>query len=325
MRRFIYKTVFLVIPIIIIAIVYECLLRNIPNDYSYKNEYFQKNAQNIETIFFGSSHTYYGINPIYFPGNSFNASHISQSIDLDYELIIKYSHKFKKLETLIIPIDYFSLFSRTSSGTEAWRMKNYNIYYNLNTSLNLKENFEFFSFSLKKNTQRIIGYYRYKKNYITCSSLGYGNVDKEQADLIETGKTAAQRHTQKDKIYLNDNISIVNNIITFAEQNNLTVLFYTSPAYYSYRTNLDCTQYHITTSTIDSICNNHNNTYYFNLIAGNNFIAEDFRDANHLNKDGAEKLTKIINEKLGKIRGERTIMNKNNNQFNNKPKVSCYK
>ena len=294
MKRFSLNFLIFIIPIILFLIITEYALREIPNDYSYKNNYLKNNAHNIETLFLGSSHTYYGINPDYFPGNSFNASHISQSIDLDYKLINKYSDKFENIENIVIPIDYFSLFSRTSTGIEYWRMKNYNLYYNLNTSTNPKDYMEIFSFSIKKNIGRIIDYYYYGKSNITCSTLGYGNLERKQADLIETGKTAAARHTKKDKKLLDESIEIIIEIIEYSRQKNVDVLFYTSPAYKTYRNNLDSGQYQLTINTIDSISNKYDNAYYYNLISDEGFTQEDFRDADHLNENGAKKLTNKI-------------------------------
>lgn len=291
MKKFISKIVLFLTPIVVLLVVAEILLRNIPNDYSYKNDYLKKNAGNIETLFLGSSHAYYGINPEYFSANSFNASHISQTIDLDYEIIKKYSLDLKSLKYLVIPIDYFTLLSRTSTGVESWRMKNYNIYYNLNTSNNPFDNLEIFSFSLMKNTNRIIGYYLRNVDHKSCSKLGYGNMERKQADLTKTGKAASKRHTKKNKKYLNESIKIIDKIISYGEGNNVTILFYTSPAFYTYRQNLDSTQYHSTINIIDSICNSHKNSFYFNFIADSSFIADDFRDADHLNKNGAKKLT----------------------------------
>ena len=302
MKKFILNILVFIIPIISVLIITEYALRKIPNDYSYKNEYLKNNASKIETLFLGSSHTYYGINPAYFSGNSFNASHISQSIDLDYKLLNKYSGKFNNLEYIVIPIDYFSLFSRTSTGIEAWRMKNYNIYYNLNISRNPKKYMELFSFSLKENFNRITKNYLHNENNITCTSLGYGNTDRKQANLIETGKTAALRHTKNDKRYLNESIEIINKIIDYAYQNNTTILFYTSPAYYTYVDNLDSIQYNKTIKIIDSISNIHRNSYYINLISNKSFNKRDFRDADHLNKSGAKKLTKIIDGKISELK-----------------------
>lgn len=312
MKRFSLNILIFIIPIIIFIIITEYALREIPNDYSYKNNYLKNNAHKIETLFLGSSHTYYGINPDYFPGNSFNASHISQSIDLDYKLINKYSDKFENIKTIVIPIDYFSLFSRTSTGIEYWRMKNYNLYYNLNTSKNPKDNMELFSISLKKSIDRIINYYYFGENNITCSVLGYGNTKRKQQDLIKTGKTAAARHTKEDKKFLDESIEIIIEIIEYSRQKKVDVIFFTNPAYKTYRNNLNSAQYQITINTIDSISNKYDNAYYYNLISDETFTQEDFRDADHLNEYGAKKLTNKIAKIIEEIKHERTTAcNKN--------------
>ena len=306
MRKFIIKILFFLSPILIIAISIEILLRNIPNDYSYKNNYLEENADNLETLFLGSSHSYYGINPQYCTGNSFNASHISQTIDLDFQLLKKYSSDLKNLKFLVIPIDYFTLYSRTSTDVESWRMKNYHIYYNLKTSLNPIDYFELFSFNLNQNYKRISEYYFRNKNNLTCSKLGYGNIIEKQADLIESGKIAAARHTIYDEKYINESIEIINDFIYYAEENNILILFYTSPAYITYRANLNSTQLNFTIKTIDSICNNHKNSVYINLLDDERFLKDDFRDADHLNRNGAIKLTTIIDAKIKKVKHEST-------------------
>ena len=302
MKKFLIKVCLFTVPFILFLLITEYLLRNIPNDYSYKNQYLEKNAKNIETLFLGSSHAYYGINPEYYSGKSFNASHISQTIDLDYKLIKKYAQDFNKLQYIVIPIDYFSLFARTSIGVESWRMKNYNIYYNMKTSIKPKDYLELFSFNLKRNLKRIKAYYYYNIDNLTCSNQGYGNTEMEQSDLIKTGKIAAEKHTKKEKNYLKESIEIINEIISYAENNNKNILFYISPAYYTYRDNLDSIQLKITIDKIDSISNKHKNSFYINLMGDKNFIAEDFRDADHLNTNGAKKLTQIINNYIEEIK-----------------------
>lgn len=305
MKRFLFHTLFLAIPIVLLFLISEFLIRNIPNDYSYKNNYLELNASGIETLFLGSSHAYYGIDPENFTGNSFNASHISQSIDLDYMILHKFSKKLKNLKNLVVPVDYLTLFYRTSTGVESWRMKNYNLYYNLSTSLNPKQNFEVLSIDFKKNTNRIIDYFIKEQNPLTCSELGYGIITRKKEDLVKTGITAAQRHTITNRKYLKESIAYLDKIIAFSEENNITVLFYTSPAYSTYRENLDQEQLNITLLTMDSICNQHNNTFYLNLLSDTNFTVNDFRDADHLNISGSIKLTNIIDHQILNFRHPR--------------------
>lgn len=274
----------------------ETLLRSIPNDYNFKKNYLMNNSNNISKLFLGSSHTYYGINPDFISGNAFNASHISQSIDIDYEIIKKYKNNWSELKYIIIPIDYFTLFSRLSNGIEFWRVKNYNLYYDMQLSNKLSDNSELISINLKSNIKRIISYYVLNKTSITCSALGFGNNYKKNNDLFKTGTTAALRHTKKDLSKLNESIKILKEIINFAYKNNIEIVFYTSPAYKSYVSNLNVNQLDLTISTITELVNNNNNCTYFNLLEDSNFYSSDFRDADHLNLEGAKKLSLRIDE-----------------------------
>lgn len=311
MRKFLVNSVFFILPIVLFVCIAEYALRKIPNDYAFKNHYLKHNASEIETLFLGSSHAYYGINPEHYPGNSFNASHISQSIDLDYRLLDKYSDEFERLEYIVIPIDYLTLFSRTSTGIEYWRMKNYNIYYNFRTSLNPEDYMELFSISLKYNMYRLMDYYYHGKSNISCSALGYGITDLNQEDLIETGKDAASRHKAKDKKQVKESLEFVAKIIKLATEKSANVLFYTSPAYESYTNNLDSIQYQLTVNSIDSIAGKHDNTFYYNLMFDRQFTKKDFRDADHLNTLGAEKLTKEIERIIGEIKWSKKGVRKN--------------
>ncbi len=185
MNKFISKLFLFILPFILAFFSMELLLRKIPNDYRYKSEYLSSNSDNISKLFLGSSHSYFGINPDFISGNAFNASHISQSIDIDYEIIKKYDN-WDDLKFIIIPIDYFTLFSRLSNGVEYWRIKNYNLYYNMNLSNKLSDNFELPNSSLKSNLQRISSYYIKGNSSLTCSKFGFGTNYTDTLDLVKT-------------------------------------------------------------------------------------------------------------------------------------------
>lgn len=279
----------------------EPLLRNIPNDYIYKSNYLTNNSNKISKLFLGSSHTYYGINPDYISGNSFNGSHISQSINLDYEILKKYKNNWDELEYLIMPIDYFTLFSRMRNGVEYWRVKNYNLYYDIQLSNKLSENSEVLSINVKSNIQRIGSYYLLNITPITCSKLGYGNINVKSKDLVETGKTAALRHTTKDFSKLNESIKILEEIIDWASKNNTEIIFYTTPAYTTYVSNLNSNQLELTMGTITKLVENNTNCSYFNLLEDPDFFASDFSDADHLNQEGAKKLSMKLDELISNL------------------------
>ncbi len=66
MKRFVIKTIYISLPILVVAILMEILLRNTPNDYLFKKQYLDKHSSEIETLILGSSHSFYGFNPEYF-------------------------------------------------------------------------------------------------------------------------------------------------------------------------------------------------------------------------------------------------------------------
>ena len=296
MRKFVLKVFAISLPIFIIAIAMEMLLRDIPNDYSFKSDYLETNAKKLDVIFFGSSHTYYGINPEYISGNSFNASHISQSIDYDFAIFDKYKDQYFNLKTIVIQIDYPTLYSRISTGSENWRAKNYEIYYGINTSYKPKYHFELLSFKFSTNFVRVISFVKNtNKSSITCNKLGYGNIDKKQKDLFRTGISAAKRHTKSDKSYYTKNVAIVKSFVKYANTNNLKILFFTSPAFHTYTENLDERQLELTIKTIKEITNQNENCSYYNFLEDSDFNSIDFRDADHLNQSGAHKLSNKLN------------------------------
>ena len=299
MKYFIQKVLYFLLPILIVVLVMELLVRHIPNDYSYKKEYLDKNSNHIQVLFLGNSHIFYGIDPQYLSYLSFNAGYISQSLDLDLEILKKYDHHWHELKYVIIPIDYFSLYERIDTGVEVWRLKNYALYYDIPTSNSFHSNFEIYN--PIENVKKIKYYYIYGNTAITSAENGWGkayNSSKNQ-DLETTGKDASERHTFKDN-HVSENIQILNKMIDFCAERNIRVIMLTAPAYKTYSQNLDPMQLNTTLNAIHNSIASHSNASYINLLQDTSFIKEDFYDADHLNEIGAKKLTLKVNELLKK-------------------------
>lgn len=284
------------LPVVLVLLILEFSIRQIPNDYTLKRDYLDLNSNSIEVLFLGSSHTYYGINPEYISKNAFNASHTSQTIDYDFELIKKYNGKWDKLNTIVLPIDYFTLFAKVSTGIESWRVKNYEIYYNIHKSHRIQDQSEILSLSFDKSFDRIKKYYLHNKSAISCTSLGFANKSLSPKDINKDGPIAAKRHTIPDQKHYTENVNQIQQLIDFAAKNNSRLLFYTSPAYSSYRENFDQLQLQKTTNAIDSICRINPNIVYHNFLSDSAFYTDDFMDSDHLNPKGAKKLTLKLNE-----------------------------
>jgi len=305
MRKFIIKTLLLLLPIAFLAVSMEYLLQQIPNDYACKKKYFDKHSEKIQTLILGSSHAYFGINPVYFSKNTFNASHVSQSLDFDLAILNKYQNNLGNLDIIVLPISYFTLFGKLENGQEAWRVKNYTIYYGINAK-SLSDCSELLSNKLKRNIYRLYGYYVKNKNDITCTELGWGTTYKSELakDLQETGKTAAKRHTrgdilsEKNRKIFNENLNILKSFSEFCSQRNIKLIFLTTPTYHTYRENINADQRAKMVETINNFVSKHSNFHYFNWFEDIDFIEEDFYDADHLNEIGVEKLSRKLSQHI---------------------------
>jgi hypothetical protein len=306
MRRFIRKTAYISLPILVVAIFMEILLRNTPNDYLFKKQYLDEHSAEIETLVLGSSHSFSGINPEFFTSKAFNASHVSQTIDYDFEIFKKYQSNFEDLKTVILPISYFTLFEQLEADDFNSRLvKNYIIYYGMNTSKSISNYTEVFSNRLNVNIERLVSIYLLGHAPITCTKLGWGTSFKSEnaKNLIETGKGAALRHTKEIDSYkyqtiFRENKLILNSIIKLCKERKIKVILLTIPAFKTYRENLNVEQLNSTIEIASKIASKNDNCIYINLLSDTNFVAKDFYDADHLSEIGVKKLSTLINEKI---------------------------
>lgn len=292
MRKFTAFLALFLFPIVFIGVLTEILIRKIPNDYNYKKNYLDQHAKELKVLFLGSSHAYYGINPSYIQ-SSFNAGHVSQSLDYDFEILKKYKDSWANLQYIVIPIDYFSLYIRLENGTDSWRAKNYKIYYDVYRDHQVFNHAELLTNKLEVNLRRLYGYYLKNRNDIHCNQLGWG-VDyssKVHRDLEKSGNVAAARHSVKSDAHLAENIALLNEMISFATHRNIRVILFTSPAYQSYVSHLNKVQLNKTLSVAHLMSKLHPKTRYFNLLQDTSFHKSDFYDGDHLNEIGAKKLS----------------------------------
>lgn len=296
MKNFLFYLVKIILPILLFFLVLEVAIRKIPNDYQLKKDYLNENAAEINTLILGSSHTFYGLNPEYFSQKTFNAAYVSQSLDLDYEILRKYDLKLKNLKTVIIPISYFSLFETLETDVEKWRIKNYVIYYDLENTYQLLDHFESLDNHIALNVKKIIKYYVLNKSYITSSYLGWGtNFNSKNKKTLNSAFTA-KKHTAKNFNLYDENIKSLQKIVTLCRKNKVKVIFITTPTHASYYHNLNKNQLEKTTKTISKFVKNNSNCEYINMLTSDKFTNEDFYDADHLNEIGAKKLSLFLNK-----------------------------
>ncbi len=294
MSRFIIRLLSFLLPVLLMGFLSELALRKIPNDYSYKKDYLDKNSGNIKLLFLGNSHSYYDLDPQYFSVPAFSAAYISQSLFFDYRILTKYDGRWDRLETIVVTATYAGLFNNLESSVEAWRTKNYIIYYGFLSSNKVKDYFEIFSNNYEFNKLRLKSYYLDNVSPVTCSELGWGTEYKSaiKNDLIDAGNVAATRHSANaDVAHFSINKLVINDMIKFAADRNINVVLLTTPAYHAYTDNINKHQMQLTISMLEEMDAINENVIYVNSLNDKDFIENDFYDADHLNEIGAKKLS----------------------------------
>jgi hypothetical protein len=291
MKKFLRALIIFLVPVLILVSVTEILLRKIPNDYLYKRNYLDQHSKSIKVLFLGNSHVYYGINPEYIHPQSFNAAYVSQSFNYDMDILKRYENKWDSLQYIVLALDYPSLYGRLEKGTEAWRIKNYSIYYDINSSINVADQTEVCNNSLKMVFARVSNYYIKKTSAITSSALGWGNdyTSAHKKDIVLTGRSAAQR--QKAYHWLPENITSLRSIVQFAKARNIALVFFTPPGYSTYVQNLDTNKLNEALQDALSVTGNYERAFYFDWLNDKDFVAGDYYDADHMNEFGTKKLS----------------------------------
>lgn len=296
MKRFIKQILAFLIPLLAITLLLEVLLRKIPNDYAYKKAQIELQNDSIRTLLLGSSHTMYGLNPEYFSELAYNLGHVSQTIDVDYYLLKKYLKTLPQLKTVVLRLSYTTLHEQLRDGPESWRLKDYNLYYDINISNKLKHKSEVLSVKLKNNLTRLQDYYVNDEDMITVEPSGWATFDEVQVGkpLYDVGLIAAKKHTANDNSLVDENITFLVNLIQMCKAEGVNVVLVTMPAHQSYRENLSELQLELMLQAGKKMETNYDNCQYLNLLDAQNFTDADFYDGDHLNSRGAKKLSRFI-------------------------------
>lgn len=297
MKKFLITILAFFIPVLCVLAGLEYIVRKAPNEYQYKAQWMEKNADRVETLILGTSHAFYGINPSYLGPNAFSLAASAQSLQYDEFLFFKYAPKCKNLKTVILPISYFTLFSRDmEDGSEWWRVINYKVYMDCPYHSSFSKYNFFISNSepfRAKLTKIIKG-----NTIIECDSLGFGYpIYRKSTPTLDDASVATwvKRHTAKDFSCVEKNKQHILRIADYCQSNHVRLVIVTTPTWKTYYERLNHSQLKVMSEFIELLISKYDITY-LNYIQDKRFIATDFTDCNHMSCDGANKLSILISE-----------------------------
>lgn len=295
MKKFLLKLLLIPVLIILTLIGLEALIRHIPNEYRYKKEYLDSESDSIELLFLGSSDAHAGFDPAYIRVNSFNSALPSLSYDYIWEIFKMYD--WSNLKYIVLSISYPSLYYKLGqSSTDQWREKNYRIYFGIKKSSKIRSYAEIFNGQLLYHIERIFNYYNKKIDEINCTPKGFwvSSTSTPPDDLFQDGIIAAKRHeSMREPGVFNEIKASVDSIIAFSQRLGCKVILCFPPVTQSYKNTLDAQKLDGTIKLISEIAKEQN-CLFIDAISDSIFQDSDFFNGDHLNGNGAKKLTLII-------------------------------
>ncbi|WP_166966408.1 hypothetical protein [Yeosuana marina] len=262
-----------------------------------KLNHFLKIKDDVDFIVFGSSRANHNIDPLMISQNSFNMGMDGRKIAYPATLI-KLLPKEKK-QIILLQIDTENAFSENYTGVDIQAL---NSKYNRNKIIkneidklgqnNIIQNF-YWSLSYNSSVLGILKNY-FKPNYNYKTYFGYDPiyVNENQRKIFKNILSdeiseKCQQRLAINKIYN----SYLDELKLFCEENNKTIIFFTSPKF-----NDTCKN---DNDKLSEIMKTKKLIYYdlTDYFKGNNLLGY-WKDKDHLSKEGAELFTQSIKKKL---------------------------
>lgn len=304
MKKFLTNILVFIIPTFLFIVLLEIFLRFIPNEFSFKKQFLDKNSNDIETLILGDSETYFGLNPSFFSSRCFNAANTQRPILYDFRVYDKYKNDFENLKNIIVSVSFESLNYNPFKKHEPtpWGVFNYTIYYKLTNESSFKNNFEILSLPLP-NIRKKIDLFAKRKLHNDSdygwTDLGWGDYyNSSLGYTINMEEDGLKAKKEYDSIAFDYNSKKLYHFIEELNTRNINVIIITPPVYKTYRENLNPKCVQKTYDILKDITLKYDNCFYYNFSSDTAFHKDDFWDSNHVNEKGAKKFSLLVNNIL---------------------------
>ena len=296
MKDFVRNIVLFVLPVLVFAAGLEWLAESIPNSYTYKREYMERNGSRIHTLFLGSSNAYDGFAASAVPG-AFNIANSSQTLEDDYRLLERYIDSLDSLQTVVLGLGYHSL----GLNTKANRRTYYTIYMNLYPRWPLNA-YSFEIFNLELLTKKIIKY-AISRDVTRCDAAGQRIGHNESAVAHHTefwnrdvaGMAAGDRmEIMRMPDLINRNYGYICRIIDLCHVHGILPVIVNMPAMEEYRQQLPQEQLALQDTVLSYL-----SPYAFCIDASSWSIPDGgWYNATHLTREASVDFTKRVMDSI---------------------------
>lgn len=302
MKKFLIKVFLFCLPFMIFYASAEYYCLKITN-FSIKKMYLEANLKSIEVLILGSSHSQNAINPEYMNKSTCNLAFGGQPLSIDYYLLEKYIPQMPHLKTVCVEVSPHRFFDDLEIAK--W---NSHIYANL---YGIKYNVETFSlknYSLvfsdpKFFTSTFIDYidpnsFKYQLNKYGFVTNDSNDRFKElNNDSVKINSYYIMKHKYNNQTNFENNKIFFAKIITLCKNKGVELVLLSPPLYQTYLKHIPVNP----EKKVNLLLTENILKYGIRFLDHSKdtaFHLTDFKNDNHLNSNGAKKLTLKINSEL---------------------------
>ena len=296
MKIFLRKIWVFFLPLVLLVSIGEAIIRKPDNDYKKKFRDFEQILPEVGTLILGSSHAVNGVNPLLLSSDAFNMAYVSQSLDIDSKILDYALERGAPIDSVYLCVSYFSLHGNLHTSKGNWRLKNYNIYTPIRGDWKPKHQLEMLVRPLADNLKLIKSIYQGQHEALSIDSLGFrpSTIIPSEERMVKTAEHALKNHTKENDDLVKEMTHTLAKIIDRCEERNITLVLFTAPVYPTYSDRMDSTQYQQFQRAIVQAMGDHKHVRYHNFLRSRQFLRTDFRNADHLNIEGAKRFTPML-------------------------------
>lgn len=290
------RFVLFLMPLLLVGAVVEQWLRAIPTQFSIKASSIEAKRDSIQVLVVGSSNTANGIQPKFFRVPGFNLGFPAQSVWYDAQFALKYQH-LPNLKLVIFGLHYPTIKERLSDTPDSYRQ----FFYERFSGLPPEELADVFDIRRLSITPI------YANLALRGANFGNSKVDEfgwmpNEGLLTNPSDAGAQARLTYLKTIMKDsnvkrNVEILSGTVETLRKNNVQVALIILPVTNAFVRNANSVELDLVVETIELLSKKYG-ILTKNYLESDRFMNQDFSDYDHLNPNGAAKLSRIIDEEL---------------------------
>lgn len=295
--------------------------------YKEKYEGAKKSQDSIEIVILGTSRATYGVNPDVFDMYAYNLANLAQSIYFDKRITLSLLPRMKQLKYVFISIDYQSLAFSSQFNRDVWSYYGNGIKYKEQDYFWANISPTLFGYTPK------VAYTMLKNRYLNLWKYGKKIIDFEVQHGVDMHKPAVKgfiafegRDTTNfnHEAYVStsnwyteiidesdEREEIVKDLEDFIEiliAEGVTPILFTPPTYLEYNNYLNSSYIEENIRDSEEIAQKHG-IVYWDFHDSEIFSIDDYRDVEHLNREGASKFSRMLNDSIYKMESKFMVRN----------------